>query len=58
MSGPSPRGTAQVALNCDWSERRNIYDIELSCRLKDGCSLFGRFSVSTVGLEPSEKTTT
>ena len=23
-----------------------------------GCSLFGRFSVSTVGLEPSEKTTT
>ena len=23
-----------------------------------GCSLFARFSVSTVGLEPSEKTTT
>ena len=22
MSGPSPSGAAQVALNCDWSERR------------------------------------
>ena len=31
---PSPCGTAQVALNCDWSERRNNYDnVELSCRL-------------------------
>ena len=54
MSGPS-LSTAQVALNCDWSERRS-YDI--SCRLEEGCSLFGRFSVSTVGLEPSKKTTT
>ena len=34
MSGPSPSGTAQVALNCDWPERRNSYDnVEISCRL-------------------------
>ena len=58
MSGPSPSGTAQVALNCDWSERRNSYNVKLSWRLEVGCSLFGRFFASAVGLEPSEKTTT
>ena len=55
MSRPSPSGTAQEALNCDWSERHNSYDIELLCMLEEGFSLFAQFSVSTVGLEPSEK---
>ena len=55
MSGPSPIGTAHVALNRDWSERRNSYDIELSCRLEGGCSLFGRFSVLNSGARTERK---
>ena len=51
--------THRVVSGVSWCSKSSIVaKYSFCCILMSGCSLFTRFSVSTVGLDPSEQTTT